>query len=122
MQGLEKKGMQTVLVSKVRAKWQGAALPDDLLKRSTAGIAKGWLDCKLEAFQKLYDETYDDNEFHEPFGRICCVSYFLNSPWEQDKLVEDFCIALKRLIARDGMENVKAIDWRAVPILLPHLP
>ena len=75
----------------------------------------GWIG-SLKRSKKIYDETYDDSAFHEPFGRVCCVSYFLNTPWEQDRLVEILCIGLKYLIARDGVENVKASDWRAVPI------
>jgi len=112
--------METVLVSKIRAKWQGAALPKDLFQHLTTGIATAWLACELEAFKKLYDETYDDNGFNEPFGRTCCVCSFLNSNWEQDKLAEDFCILVKDHIEHHGMESLKAIDWRAMPIFTPH--
>jgi hypothetical protein len=114
--------MQAVLASKFYTKWQGAAIPDELLKRSTTGLAMTWLDWKLEEFKKIYDETYDDSGFHEPFARVCCVSYFLNTPWEQDRLVEILCIGLKYLIARDGLENVKASDWRAVPVFSCTFP
>ena len=114
--------MQALLASKFRAAWHGPAVPDDLLKRATTGIAKGWLDCKVNELKTFRDETSLGDEIYEIYGRKCCECLFLNSPDEQDELVEVLCDALRRLIARDGVENVKASEWRAVPIFSPHLP
>jgi hypothetical protein len=124
MQGPEEKGMQALLATKFRATWQGPTVPDDLIKRSTAGIAKGWLDYKVGALKASNDikTTHVDNDFYETYGRRCYEHLSLDSPDEQDELVEVLCDALRQLIARDGMENVNASEWRAVPVFSPHLP
>jgi hypothetical protein len=116
--------MQTVLAGKFRTAWQGSTVPEDLIKRSTAGIAKGWLDYKIKALKDFngITSTHLDNEFFDTCGRRAYEYLFLESPEVQDELVEVLCDALTQLIARDGVENVKASEWRTVPIFSPHLP
>ena len=116
--------MQAVLASKFRAAWQGPKVPDDLIRRSTTGIAKGWLDYKVKALKDSngITSTHIDNEFFDSYGRRAYEYFFLDSPDVQDELVEVLCEALTQLIARDGVENVKASEWRTVPIFSPHLP
>ena len=116
--------MQALLATKFRATWQGPAVPDDLLKRATNGIAKGCLDSKVNLLKTFRDieTSHPDNEFYEIYGRKCYECLFLESPDEQDSLVEALCDGLRQLIERDGVENVKASDWRTVPSFSPHLP